>query len=86
MSPRGLLLNLRYLKYTGGFILEKNEQSIIPVTLHDDQTDRQHISKVLSQKMVAHLKNSQTELLIYEGIKPSTLRVLLAEMPFNETR
>ncbi|API88505.1 hypothetical protein B795N_23740 [Marinilactibacillus psychrotolerans] len=66
--------------------MEKNKQSIIPITLHDDKTDRRHISKFHSQKMVAHLKNSQTELLIYEGIKPSTLRVLLAEMSFNETR
>ncbi|GEK90378.1 hypothetical protein APU01nite_24170 [Alkalibacterium putridalgicola] len=66
--------------------MEKNKQSIIPVTLHDDKTDHQHISKFQSQKMVAHLKNSQSELLIYEGIKPSTLRVLLAEMSFNETR
>lgn len=66
--------------------MEKDKQSIIPVTLHDDKTNRRHISKVHSQKMVAHLKNTQTELLIYEGIKPSTLRVLLAEMSFNETR
>ncbi|GEK90983.1 hypothetical protein AKA01nite_06050 [Alkalibacterium kapii] len=66
--------------------MEKNKQSIIPVTLHDDKTDRRRISKVYSQKMVVHLKNSQTELLVYEGIESSTLRVLPAEMSFNETR
>jgi len=66
--------------------LEKNKQSIIPVTLHDDNTKRQRITKNQPQKIVAHLKNSQAELLVYEGIKPSTLRVLLTEMSLNETR
>jgi len=62
--------------------LEKNKQSIIPVTLHDNKTDRQHISRFHSQKMVANLINSQIELLIYEGIKRSILRVFLSEMSF----
>lgn len=66
--------------------MEKNKQSIIPVTLHDDNTKCQRITKHQSQKLVAHLKNSQAELLVYEGIKPSTLRVLLAELSLNETR
>lgn len=66
--------------------MEKNKQSIIPVTLHDDNTKRQRITKDQSQKLVAHLKNSQAELLVYEGIKPSTLRVLLVELSLNETR
>lgn len=44
------------------------------------------VAKPLPQKLVAHLKNSQKELLVYEGIKSSTLRVLLAEMSIHEAR
>ncbi|QQP69543.1 hypothetical protein JHE06_07930 [Carnobacterium sp. CS13] len=44
------------------------------------------IEKPLPQKLVAHLKSSQTELLIYEGIKPSTLKTLLTEMSIDEAR
>lgn len=66
--------------------MEKNKHSIIPVTLHEDKTTRGHIEKPQPQKIVAHLRNNHTELLIYDGIKPSTLRVLLEEMSFNEAR
>lgn len=66
--------------------MEKNNQAIVPVTLQNDQTNRRTVAKPLPQKLVAHLKNSQTELLVYEGIKPSTLRVLLTEMSIHEAR
>ncbi|HAJ70368.1 MAG TPA: hypothetical protein DCO62_03995 [Alkalibacterium sp.] len=66
--------------------MEKNKQAIVPVTLQNDHTHRRTVSKPLPQKLVAHLKNSQTELLVYEGIKPSMLRVLLSEMSTHEAR
>ncbi|OJF91161.1 hypothetical protein [Alkalibacterium sp. 20] len=66
--------------------MEKNKQTIVPVKLQDDQNNRRTVGKPLPQKLVAHLKNSQTELLIYEGIKPSTLKILLMEMAINEAR
>jgi hypothetical protein len=64
--------------------LEKNKQSIVPVILQNDQNNRRTVEKSLPQKLVAHLKSSQTELLIYEGIKQSTLKILLTEMSINE--
>lgn len=67
------------------FILEKTKRSIVPVTLQNDHTDRSSGVKQPTQKLVAQLKQNKAELLIYEGIKPSTLRVLLAEMSSNET-
>lgn len=66
--------------------MEKNKQAIVPVTLTNDHAHRRIVAKPLLQKLVAQLKNSQTELLIYEGIKPSTLRVLLTEMSTHEAR
>lgn len=66
--------------------MEKTKQSIVPVTLQNDYTDRSIGVKQPAHKLVAQLKQNQAELLIYEGIKPSTLRVLLAEMSSNETR
>ena len=65
--------------------MEKNKQSIVPVILQNDQNNRRTVEKSLPQKLVAHLKSSQTELLIYEGIKQSTLKILLTEMSINET-
>ena len=62
----------------------KNKQSIVPVILQNDQNNRRTVEKSLPQKLVAHLKSSQTELLIYEGIKQSTLKILLTEMSINE--
>ena len=64
--------------------MEKNKQSIEPVILQNDQNNRRTVEKSLPQKLVAHLKSSQTELLIYEGIKQSTLKILLTEMSINE--
>ena len=64
--------------------MEKNKQSIVPVILQNDQHNRRTVEKSLPQKLVAHLKSSQTELLIYEGIKQSTLKILLTEMSINE--
>ncbi|HIZ53274.1 MULTISPECIES: hypothetical protein [Lactobacillales] len=64
--------------------MEKNKQSIVPVILQNDQNNRRTVEKSLPQKLVAHLKSSQTELLIYEGIKQSTLKILLTEMSINE--
>ena len=64
--------------------MEKNKQSIVPVILQNDQNNRRTDEKSLPQKLVAHLKSSQTELLIYEGIKQSTLKILLTEMSINE--
>ena len=64
--------------------MEKNKQSIVPVILQNDQNNRRTVEKTLPQKLVAHLKSSQTELLIYEGIKQSTLKILLTEMSINE--
>ncbi|GAB2319875.1 hypothetical protein IRB23SM22_21360 [Alkalibacterium sp. s-m-22] len=66
--------------------MEKRKQSIVPVKLQGDQHHRRTVGNPLSHKVVAHLKNSQSELLIYEGIKPSTLRILLMEMSSHETR
>ncbi|WP_225743756.1 hypothetical protein [Marinilactibacillus sp. Marseille-P9653] len=66
--------------------MEKSKQSIVPVILQDNQTHRRTVENSSAQKVVAHLKNGQTELFIYEGIKPSTLRVLLSEMTINEAR
>ena len=64
--------------------MEKNKQSIVPVILQNDQNNRRTVEMSLPQKLVAHLKSSQTELLIYEGIKQSTLKILLTEMSINE--
>lgn len=64
--------------------MEKNKQSIVPVILQNDQNNCRTVEKSLPQKLVAHLKSSQTELLIYEGIKQSTLKILLTEMSINE--
>ena len=64
--------------------MEKNKQSIVPVILQNDQNNRRTVEKSLPQKLVAHLKSSQTEKLIYEGIKQSTLKILLTEMSINE--
>ena len=64
--------------------MEKNKQSIVPVILQNDQNNRRTVEKSLPQKLVAHLKSSQTELLIYEGIKQSTLKILLTEMSIKE--
>ena len=64
--------------------MEKNKQSIVPVILQNDQNNRRTVEKSLPQKLVAHLKSSKTELLIYEGIKQSTLKILLTEMSINE--
>ena len=64
--------------------MEKNKQSIVPVILQNDQNNRRTVEKSLPQKLVALLKSSQTELLIYEGIKQSTLKILLTEMSINE--
>ena len=64
--------------------MEKNKQSIVPVILQNDQNNRRTVEKSLPQKLVAHLKSSQTELLIYEEIKQSTLKILLTEMSINE--
>ena len=64
--------------------MEKNKQAIVPVILQNDQNNRRTVEKSLPQKLVAHLKSSQTELLIYEGIKQSTLKILLTEMSINE--
>lgn len=87
MRLDSLLLNLRQLKDAGGFYLENKRQTIVPVTLQSDPIYRSAGEKKQpTQKLVAQLKRNQTELLIYEGIKPSTLRVLLAEMSSNETR
>ena len=66
--------------------MEKNKKAIVPVILQDGQTHHRTVAKPLPQKLVAHLKNSQKELLVYEGIKSSTLRVLLAEMSIHEAR
>ncbi len=66
--------------------MEKNKQTIVPVKLQENKKDRRTAANFLPQKVVAHLKNSQTELFIYEGIKPSMLRVLLTEMSINEAR
>ena len=43
--------------------MEKNKQSIVPVKLQEKQRNRRMIEKPLPQKLVAHLKNSQIELL-----------------------
>ncbi|GEL67601.1 hypothetical protein [Marinilactibacillus psychrotolerans] len=65
--------------------MEKNKQAIVPIKLQENQKDLQTATNALPQKVVAHLKRSQTELFIYEGIKPSTLRILLTEMAIHET-
>lgn len=53
MSPGGLLLNLRVQEVLH---LQKARQSIVPITLKDDHTQRNTGVKQHPQKLVAHLK------------------------------
>ncbi|MGO1356819.1 hypothetical protein [Alkalibacterium gilvum] len=66
--------------------MEKNKQDIVPVTLQNNHKENRRGTQTLPNKLVARLKRNQTELLIYNGIDASTLKILLTEMSINETR
>lgn len=62
----------------------KYNQDIVPVKLQDNnQRDRRRVAQPSPQKLVARLKSNQSELLIYEGIDASTLKLLLTEMSIS---
>lgn len=65
----------------------EKKQDIVPVRLSDNnngirQPQKNYQNK--SQKLVARLKCSDSELSIYEGIREPILQVLLTELYTNE--
>ncbi len=62
------------------------KQDIVPVQLKDDQKKyQQQSTNRFTQKVVARLKCADSELLIYDSIRDSTLKILLTELYTNET-
>ena len=60
-------------------------QDIVPVQLQDEKRTVHHqYRKQNPQKLVARLKNMDSELFIYEGIQEEMLRVLLTELSVHE--
>jgi hypothetical protein len=62
-------------------------QEIVPVRLWDDKKKsynqtQQHVRN--QQKLIARIKNMNSELFIYEGIRDEVLRILLTELYKNE--
>ena len=60
------------------------KQDIVPVTLQDDKKTHQHTTPRSTQKLVARLKCTDSELFIYESINESTLKVILSELYTHE--
>lgn len=60
-----LLVNLKYLKFTGGFKLT-TKQEIVAVRLQDEKGKSHHLnSKATPQRLVARLKCVESELFVY---------------------
>lgn len=63
------------------------KQEIVPVKLRDDKKksyNQTHQARN-QQKLIARIKNTDSELFIYEGIRDEVLKVLLTGLYQNET-
>ena len=61
------------------------KQDIVPVQLQDEKRSvHSRYTKQHPQKLVARLKDGNSELFIYEGIQEEMLRVLLSELAVHE--
>lgn len=67
----------------------KNKTEIVPILLANGESSNEiplSEPQAPSETLIAHLKFSHSEIFLYQGIKMSTIRLLLSEMNHHENR